>query len=207
MQKIFILDINDIKREKERVVAALSESAVLKAESYAYERDKLLSLGGALLVQAFTAKSPLLYNKYKKPYKKEKPFFNVSHSGDKVGIFISDEAEVGFDIQIIKSQSEKLKNYIFSEGEKELINNDTDFVRLWTLKEAAAKCVGTGIVDLKTQILSDIADNSFIFKSEKFYYKNYVTGDYIACACSMEKIKAEVLSITVEFVLKTLANY
>ena len=102
MQIVYILDIKDIERNYERVLKALPLSAALKAEEFKEKDDKLRSLGGALLVEAFTEKSPLFYNEYGKPYKHKPPYFNISHSKNKVGIFLSDKAEVGFDIQYIK---------------------------------------------------------------------------------------------------------
>lgn len=206
MQNIFVLDIKDVKRARDNVVPVLSENAVLKAESYADDNDRLRSLGGALLIKAFTAKGPLFFNERKKPYKNEPPYFNVSHSGDKVGIFLSDEAEVGLDVQKIKEWDDKLINYAFSEEEKKGVKGNAEFTKLWTMKEAAAKCIGTGLFDLKRQTVAELTSESFIFSDKKLYYKSYELSGYFITACSYSRVTSELLPITVEYVLKTLAN-
>lgn len=206
MQVVYILDIKDIEKNYERILNVLPLSAVQKAEEFNEKDDKLRSVGGSLLIEAFTAKEPYFFGANGKPYKKEPPFFNISHSGDKVGIFLSSDGEVGFDIQLIKPQSEQLKNYIFSAEERQFINTDADFAKFWTMKEAAAKCAGTGIIALKKNPVIEITDNSFVFKTEKFYYKTFILGGYAVCACSAEQVRAEILPISVEFVFKTLAK-
>ncbi|MEG9429489.1 MAG: 4'-phosphopantetheinyl transferase superfamily protein [Christensenellaceae bacterium] len=205
MQKIYLLDIKDFSDE-EPLKSILPPYAISKAEGYANKADRLRSLFGSMLIERFTAEKPLFFGAHGKPYKKSPPFFNVSHSGNKVGIFLSDKTEVGFDVQLIKPQSERLKNHIFSSEERQFINTDTDFAKFWTMKEAAGKCVGTGIIALRKNPLTEITDNSFVFKTEKFYYKTFILDGYAVCACSTEQVRAEFLPISVEFVLKTLAN-
>ena len=206
MQIVYILDIKDIAENQERILKTLPLSAKQKAEGYKEKDDKLRSLGGALLVEAFTAKSPLLFNEYGKPYKKEPPYFNISHSMGKVGIFLSDSAKVGFDIQYIKEYNEKLTNYVFCEEEKAFIKDDISFTVFWAMKEAAAKCVGTGLRHFKKQTLTDISADNFIFGAEKLYYKNYFDGGYAFTACSIERVNTEFLQISAKLALKTLAK-
>ncbi len=206
MQKIYILDINDLARARDVVASVLSESVILKAESYADDGDRLRSLGGALLTEAFTAKTPLFFNEHKKPYKKEPPYFNVSHSDEKVGIFISDEAEVGLDIQKIREWDTRLIDYAFSEEEKKGVSGNAEFTRLWTMKESAAKCVGAGLFDLKKQTLDGVSSDCFTFLGRKLYYRNYELAGYALTACSDACVNAELLPITAEYALKTLAK-
>ena len=188
MQTAYILDIKEIAKE------------------FKEKNEKLRSRLGALLIEAFTAKTPLLYNEYGKPYKNKPPYFNVSHSKDKVGIFVSDNAEVGFDIQYIKEYNEKLKDYVFNEEEKKGVDNGVNFAVRWAMREAAAKCVGVGLRNFKTQTLKDITAETFIFGNEKLYYKNHIDGDYAVSLCSYNKIDAKVLHLGRDFVLKTLAK-
>ena len=206
MQIVYILDIKDIAAKYEQVLKALPLSAKQKAEEFKEKDDKLRSLCGALLVEAFTAKSPLFYNEWGKPYKNEPPYFNISHSENKVGIFLSDSDSVGFDIQYIKEYNEKLKDYVFSGEEKAGIKDGLGFAVRWAMKEAAAKCVGTGLRSVKTQTLTNISADNFIFGGEKLYYKNYFDGEYAFTACSPKAVNAEFLQINATFALKTLAK-
>lgn len=206
MQIVYILDIKDIASKYEQVLKALPLSAKQKAEEFKEKDDKLRLVGGALLIEAFTAKSPLLFNEYGKPYKHKPPYFNISHSMGKVGIFLSDSAKVGFDIQYVKEYNEKLKDYAFGEEEKAGVKDGISFAVFWAMKEAAAKCVGTGLRSVKAQTLTDISADNFIFGNEKLYYKNYFDGEYAFTACSIKAVNAEFLQINAEFALKTLAK-
>ena len=205
MQAVYVLDIKDIEEHQSRIVPFLDENSILKAKVFVNKEDRLRSLGSSLLIKAFTTPSELKYNEYGKPYKDQKPFFNVSHSGNVVGIFISDSAEVGFDIQRIKSFDEKLLNYVFS-AEKRLIKTEKDFAKLWTMKESAIKCLGRGVVFAKDNSITEIKDDYFIFGKQKFYYKNKFLSKYAITMCSQEQINAEILQIDCEFIIKTLAK-
>lgn len=197
MQKIYLLDIKEFSGE-EPLKSLLPPYAISKAEGYANKADRLRSLFGSTLIERFTAKEPLFFGAHGKPYKKSPPFFNISHSGNKVGIFLNDKTEVGFDVQLIKPQSERLKNRIFSAEERQFINTDTDFAKFWTMKEAAAKLTGEGITNPEKQILTEIDDDTFVFVGEKVYYKTFVKGEYAVTACSHCKIKADISEITVK---------
>lgn len=79
-------------------------------------------------------------------------FFSISHC--KLGVAVSvSHKPTGIDIQDIEPYSEGICKRMFSDGE---INNilssddrDRAFTRLWTLKEAAAKCDGKGLAVMK----------------------------------------------------------
>lgn len=206
MQKVYVLDINDVSQNIERIVAVLDENAVLKAESYAEVADKIRSLGGAFLVKAFTAAGEISYNAYGKPYKRNPPFFNVSHSGNTAAIFVNDDAEVGLDIQKIKEFDGKLINYVFSKEEKKGVYSDKDFAVRWTMKEAAVKCVGTGLLSVKRRTFSELDEKSFVYCGKKLYYQSNILGDYALTACSYEKVNAEILRVDCDFIFKTLAK-
>ncbi len=76
-------------------------------------------------------------------------FFNLSHSGEWTVIAISDN-EVGVDIQQVKPLNMRLATRFFSENEQKILAEAGDdagqlFYRLWTVKEAYLKAVGTGL--------------------------------------------------------------
>ncbi|MBO4251633.1 MAG: 4'-phosphopantetheinyl transferase superfamily protein [Clostridia bacterium] len=206
MQAVYILDIKDIAKNESKIVPYLSKTAVEKADGFSDKEDKFRSFGGALLIRAFTAESPIKYNENGKPFKDAPPFFNVSHSGEKVGIFVSDDGMVGFDVQRITGYNEKLKNYAFNAEEKAAINSDADFTVFWAMKEAAIKCFGISIVYIRDHALSEIKKDCLTFNGKKLYYKNRFDGEYAFTACSIKAVKAEFLNISVDFALKTLAK-
>lgn len=76
------------------------------------------------------------------------PFwFNLSHSGDDIALLLSDEGEVGCDIEVIRPHEnwQALANAVFSVAEHaELEREDPEaklaaFWRIWTRKEAIVK--------------------------------------------------------------------
>ncbi len=202
MQKIYVLDIKDIAENEQLVKSFLPLDAVMKSDGYAESADRLRSLGGALLIKAFTANSPLLYDELKKPYKKEPPFFNVSHFFNKVGIFLNDNGAVGFDIQLIKEYNEKLVDYVFKGEERRLVNDGKTFAAMWTKKESAVKLTGEGVASIRKQILTEISDKSYIFNGKKIFYKTFLSGDYAITASSFDPVTAQITEITVKEIIK-----
>jgi phosphopantetheinyl transferase len=70
---------------------------------------------------------------------------SFSHSSEKVFCAISQEFDIGLDIEPVSREINALVlNRILNEQEK--ISLDlSNSVQLWTLKEAAVKCLGTGL--------------------------------------------------------------
>ncbi len=78
-----------------------------------------------------------------------KPFFNLSHSRHGVAVVVSDVCEVGIDLEEVKAHPFKFTRRYFTEQEQIAVESAEDptgeIIRIWTAKEAAAKCSGTGI--------------------------------------------------------------
>ena len=76
-----------------------------------------------------------------------------------VACVVSDRP-VGIDVESVREYKESLARYTMSDAELEQILSaerpDAAFIRLWTMKEAALKLIGTGISnDLKTVLDTD----------------------------------------------------
>ncbi len=92
------------------------------------------------------------YNKNGKPYVENGPHFSISHSGDYIFI-VFDNKEIGIDVERIRDVNPKLLGKIATDEEINNFDNEnfnTEFLKLWTLKEAYFKYKGTGITDLKS---------------------------------------------------------
>ena len=109
-------------------------------------------LAGRTLLARTLSPHPLpdiIYGEQGKPaFAKGHPlWFNLSHSGDDIALLLSDEGEVGCDIEVIRPRANWrwLANAVFSLGEHaemDAVHPDQQlemFWRIWTRKEAIVK--------------------------------------------------------------------
>ena len=149
--------------------------------------DKHRSLAvGALLMYALaksdiSLSTPIKVEENGKPYLEGNPvYFNLSHSGNMVMCAISD-MRVGCDIELMKKQPNlRVAKRFFAKEEYESIKENSDFYRLWTLKESYVKLNGEGI--------KGIADSfSFTESCDKIYFESHFMDDYCYSFVSGEK--------------------
>lgn len=86
--------------------------------------------------------------------------FNISHCRRAIACVVSDEEDVGIDIECNGRYTESLADHCMSAEEKSAIagaaDPDMEFTLLWTRKEALLKLTGEGITDdLRTVLQSD----------------------------------------------------
>lgn len=149
-------------------VSKARRAAVLKKGS---DNDKVQSLVAALLVRLELSErlgipqNKLVFEKgtHGKPYVKGSDMqFSLSHTNGAVCAAFSDSGEIGVDIEMKDRRvSEKLKQRTLSEREREIVQTDEDFIRIWVKKEAFLKRTGIGLATqlcgADTTIISDIA--------------------------------------------------
>ncbi|MBD3347403.1 MAG: 4'-phosphopantetheinyl transferase superfamily protein [Chitinivibrionales bacterium] len=124
------------------------------------ETDRHRSLLGKLLlkwtlrkVYGIQAMPELTYNQYKRPYLKEFPSidFNISHSGGWVVCGVTDNGQIGVDVQQMRPINLEIARRFFAPREANFIENSVPeyqldyFYRFWTLKEAYIKAEGKGM--------------------------------------------------------------
>jgi 4'-phosphopantetheinyl transferase len=177
------------------ILPSKEQSRILRYRSWG---DQLRCLMGISLIVHFVFKGDisllktLIYNYFGKPYTVGNSFFNISHAGDFVIIAVSEEFEMGIDVEEIMPIT--LLDFKLNMTEFEwkrisscLENQDEEFYRYWTQKEAVIKAVGKGlsiplesfeIIELKTVI----AENSYYLKEldiNKNYCCHIATTDYL----------------------------
>lgn len=91
------------------------------------------------------------YGDHGKPFLKSKQFqYNISNSYDLVILAVSDQ-EVGVDIEKLRPFTYKRITSAFTDNELNYLSNldesveGNETLKLWTIKEAALKLVGTGL--------------------------------------------------------------
>ena len=118
------------------------------------------------------------YNEHGKPSIVGHPdiCFNLSHCKEAVVCVISDQP-VGVDVESIREYKESLVRYTMKDEEIREIepseNPAATFIRLWTMKEATMKLIGTGISnDMKT-----------VIDTTKYKYTTVERQQYIYTIC------------------------
>ncbi|MDZ7323894.1 4'-phosphopantetheinyl transferase AcpT [Kosakonia sacchari] len=107
-------------------------------------------LAGRLLLNRVISPLPeIVYGDQGKPaFAGDLPlWFSLSHSGDHIALLVSDEGEVGCDIEVIRPRNNwrSLANAVFSQAEHREIEQEHPaqqldaFWRIWTRKEAIIK--------------------------------------------------------------------
>ena len=130
-----------------RLLKSVNEAQKEKALRYKSEKDQMRSLLSSYL-KNLLSKEEILYKEKGKPYFKNGPYFNVSHSGKYVVMAIADK-EVGVDIEenVQKDMSSLIR--IFNDAEAKVIKEYSDFYYLWCAKESLIKCMGSSIAKIK----------------------------------------------------------
>ena len=145
-------------------VSVLSEMAPSVLRQQVPERTHRASwLAGRVLLS--TLLSPacvpvIVYGRNGKPYFEENIplWFNISHSGDDIAIVVSDEGEVGCDLEVIRPRNnvQRIAHAMFTDAEQqELASADEAqqsciFWRIWTRKEAILKQCGSSVWQMNT---------------------------------------------------------
>ncbi len=115
------------------------------------------------------------YNEHGKPSIVGHPeiCFNLSHCKEAAACVICDHP-VGIDVESIREYKDGLAHYAMNDEEVRQIeasdNPAAAFIRLWTMKEATLKLVGTGISDdLKTAIDTSIYKYTTVERQRYIY--------------------------------------
>ena len=144
-----------------RMLMSVSPERQQKARRYKFPKGKALSLGAALALDKLLRRRGLrerdqryLEGKHGKPSFADHPeiHFSISHSSHFVACAMAD-CEIGIDIQHLVKVNEPLMRRVLSDEELGMVmalqgeERQMLFARLWALKEAYLKAVGTGITD------------------------------------------------------------
>jgi 4'-phosphopantetheinyl transferase len=117
--------------------------------------DRQLSIAGKLLLLKLLGDrnskcflDDLEYNEYRRPYFDGGLDFNIAHSGNIVICGMTDEGQIGVDIEQVNRLDFNDFTDFFTENEWHYINDHPDkfdgFYNFWTKKEAVLKAIGSG---------------------------------------------------------------
>lgn len=167
----------------------ISEQRREQALRYKYELGQrtcvlaYLLLKRALLSEYGLDGNPLFcYGPHGKPYIVGHPdiHFNLSHCRQAVACVV-DTRPVGVDVESRGRYKESLARYTMNDDEQHRISTASDpaleFTKLWTMKEALLKLVGTGLRDNIRDVLDD---------AQRYHFSTTLdtAGHYVCTVCS-----------------------
>lgn len=151
----------------------------------------------------------IYYNALKKPYVKNKLYFNISHSKEYI-VFVNSTNEIGIDIEHIGKKNLNILEHAFTKSEIGFIKNDgsimndkeSRLILLWTIKESLFKASGANKyidpknveVDLNEVCKKDIDGKEIIetfvsFMGKNYYVYSFKYIDYIISVASTDTYK------------------
>ena len=174
--RLLIVNIDLGINHRHFLLRSISESQKEKALKFKNEKDQIRSMLSSYLINSLS-KEELLFNEMGKPYYRNGPFFNISHSGKFVIMAVSNK-EIGADIEenVEKDMSSLVR--IFNEAEVKLIKEHADFYYLWCAKESLIKCIGSSINKIK-EVPSLPLNGLKTFKGKDYQCQTFIYEKHI----------------------------
>lgn len=207
MVKLYVADIMNLPDPLScpELLQKLSPERQQKVHNSKHEKSRKQSMGAGLLLQKVLAlyhmeMTSVVVGEHGKPML-EGVEFNLSHSGDLVICAVSDEP-IGCDVEMIRKAPERVAVRYFSESEKEYLNQfcgedyDTEFFRLWTMKESYVKMTGEGMglpLGIYEIVLGDCARVIRDGEIQDCYLTEIEMDGYIISVCAEDSAHLEVI--------------
>lgn len=182
---VYILHTSLVKKHFSFVESFVDEKRREKALRYVNEKDQLLSFGAAYLLKKYLPNEEMLFTESGKPYLKNGPHFNVSHSGEYVVLAVHPSLDVGIDMERIAPHKIEGIKYVLNEEEKSIKDVDTLF-RIWSNKESLTKCLSSGLKDIKNVNGLPLEGMRLII-NDYYYVKSMVYDGYSLSVTLREK--------------------
>lgn len=194
--KLFIVNIELGLSHRHFLLKNINEKQKEKALRFKNEKDQIRSMISSYLMNSLS-KEELLFNEMGKPFYKNGPFFNVSHSGKFVIMAVSNK-EIGVDIEENNNSDMSPLIKIFNEAEVKLIKEHADFYYLWCAKESLIKCMGSSINKIK-EVPSLPLNGLKTFKGKDYQCQTFIYEKHIV---SITREGNEEFTVKIENVTK-----
>ena len=206
MVELIAADIRQISPKTEELIPLLDEERQARVRAFGKSRSALHSLAaGLLLYCAFgegAKHARYEHNLRGKPHLSGNMPFNISHAGDYAVLALSRHA-VGVDLEQVRPLDwRKIASRFFHPLELAYLEQakmpETEFFRIWTLKESYLKAEGTGfsISPASFAVLPD-GNRSASFFMETAYRFTRIDAfpGYCLSVCSLEGDVPEYVSM------------
>ncbi len=135
------------------------ENLDVKTKEYILKKKRLNDRNASLLALYLVDKGlsdfygikdyKILRTEKGKPYLEgNKVYFSISHTKGTAAVAFADNP-VGIDIEYTRKYSAAAERMFDDTERKYALESDSNFTKIWTLKEAAVKATGKGIADAK----------------------------------------------------------
>ena len=191
-----LLSIDIVKENLSLVMSFVDEYRLNKAKRFQHEDDQLKSLGGGYLIQKYLPGFEVIYKDNQKPYIKNGPSFNISHSGKYIVFVMDEDSDIGVDIEQIDERRIDSIKYVLNE--QDYAQSKEELFQLWTNKESLVKCRGTGIREIK-KVPALPLEGLRVFDNQEYYTKSLVFEDYALSICreSDEPFEIKIEEVTI----------
>lgn len=197
---IRILDISLVKQNQSFVMSFVDEKRNEKASRFKNEKDQLLSLGAGYLMKKYLPSGEIKETESGKPYLKNCPFFNISHSGQYVALAIHPSRDIGIDIERIDEKKLDGIRYVLNQEEQKVVDTNTLF-QIWSNKESLIKCLSSGLKDIKS-VNGLPLEGERVVKGQNYFTKSMIYNGYSLAITLKEKepfvVKIENINILEE---------
>lgn len=201
--QVYLFDIAPLCNEAAQLfyLPLLTEGQEQKVQQAKTLPEKGRRLGAALLYRQLFGDAAIQKNDYGKPYLKHGPFFNLSHSGQFVCLALGAN-EMGIDIQQQVSYRTALVKRFFHASEQAWLaqlpaaKRAAAFCRLWSLKEAHCKAIGSGIAHNFSNYHVELSSTPQIFAATQqlpFFFYEYPLNGYHLALCSTKELSPKPL--------------
>ncbi len=136
--------------------------------------------------------TPVIKGKMGKPALAEHPdiHYNLSHADGIAACMVSD-GECGIDCERIRTFRPNVMKRAFSVSERSMVENAPEdmknelFFRLWTLKEAYVKAIGTGISYPLDTVVFGFENGAITTNVQEFRFRQYIIcgGEFVVSVC------------------------
>ncbi|MES2799110.1 MAG: 4'-phosphopantetheinyl transferase superfamily protein [Bacteroidota bacterium] len=122
--------------------------------SFKHEKRKKEFLATRFLRNELFGKETILYNKIGAPYMVGQANISISHASKVSGIAVSNDFQVGFDIESISGKASRVAHKFLSDQELAEfdINNEAEMSAAWSAKETLYKLAGRKEIIFKTDL-------------------------------------------------------
>jgi 4'-phosphopantetheinyl transferase len=182
--EVYVLHLDTLRPRLEEALVLLSPRRRDKALRRRSETPRLQSVGAGLLLRRFFGPEDPAVLPGGKPYYPGGPCFSLTHSGALAAIALA-ESDVGLDAERIAPASEAVKRRVLDEKELAWLRGQgpEGFAFLWTRKEAALKCLGTG-VDRPLASVNVLSAGPLLLDGRALALHSMRSGDYMLSAAS-----------------------